>query len=134
MLATPNRTSNSGFFYPSANLSFLLSKALKLPATINLLKVRASASSVGSGGTSPYLTAFNYETAGSLFSGGLQTPALLANPNLLPLRTDAFEAGVEFKAFKNRLSADIAVYTGGTSDQHLRQFLPRDKMASLDRH
>jgi TonB-linked SusC/RagA family outer membrane protein len=125
VLATPDRTSNAGFFYPSANLSFLLSKAIKLPASINLLKVRASASSVGSGGTSPYLTSFNYETAGSLFAGGLQTPSLLANPNLLPLRTDAFEAGLEFKAFKNRLTADLAVYTGSTSDQHLRRIIDR---------
>jgi hypothetical protein len=65
------------FFYPSANLSFVLSDAMNLGSQIDFAKFRFSASSVGSGGTSPYLTAYNYETAGSLFSGGLQTPSVV---------------------------------------------------------
>lgn len=125
VLATPERTANAGFFYPSANLSFVLSNAFRLPKQINYAKLRFSAASVGSGGTTPYLTAFNYQSAGSLFAGGLETPALLANPNLRPLRTNSYEAGVELKLFKNRLSADIAVYTGTTKDQHLRRILDR---------
>ncbi len=125
VLATPERTSNAGFFYPSANLSFVLSDAVKLPYSINFAKLRFSASSVGSGGTTPYLTAYNYETAGSLFSGGLQTPSLLANPNLRPLRTITYEAGANVKMFKNRLNFDLAVYTGNTKDQHLRRILDR---------
>ena len=125
VLATPERTTNAGFFYPSANLSFVLSDAIKLPYSIDFAKFRFSASSVGSGGTTPYLTAYNYETAGSLFSGGLQTPSLLANPNLRPLRTITYEVGANVKMFKNRLNADIAVYTGNTKDQHLRRILDR---------
>lgn len=125
VLATPERTTNAGFFYPSANMSFVFSDAFKLPRAINFAKLRFSASSVGSGGTSPYLTAYNYETAGSLFSGGLQNPGLLANPNLRPLRTVTFEAGTNVKMFKNRLGFDVAVYTGNTKDQHLRRILDR---------
>lgn len=125
VLATPDRTANAGFFYPSANLSFILSNAFRLPKQINYAKVRFSASSVGSGGTSPYLTAYNYETAGSLFAGGLQTPGLLANPNLRPLRTTSYEAGAELKLLKSRLSLDVTVYTGNTKDQHLRRILDR---------
>lgn len=125
VLATPERTGNAGFFYSSANASFVLSNVVQLPTSINFAKLRFSASSVGSGGTSPYLTAYNYETAGSLFAGGLQTPALLANPNLKPLRTISFEAGAQLKMFKNRLNMDIAVYSGNTKDQHLRRILDR---------
>ena len=125
VLATPERTTNAGFFYPSANLSFILSDAMKLPKSINYAKLRFSASSVGSGGTSPYLTAYNYETAGSLFSGGLVTPSLLANPNLRPLRTVTYEAGADLKMLNNRLSIDLAVYAGNTKDQHLRRILDR---------
>jgi len=125
VLATPERTTNAGFFYPSANMSFILSNVIRLPKYINYAKLRFSASSVGSGGTNPYLTAYNYESAGSLFAGGLQTPGLLANPNLRPLRTTSYEAGAELKMLKNRLSLDVAVYTGSTKDQHLRRILDR---------
>lgn len=125
VLATPERTTNAGFFYPSANMSFILSNVTRLPKYINYAKLRFSASSVGSGGTNPYLTAYNYESAGSLFAGGLQTPGLLANPNLRPLRTTSYEAGAELKMLKNRLSLDVAVYTGSTKDQHLRRILDR---------
>jgi len=125
VLATPERTTNAGFFYPSANLSFVLSDATNLPDIFNFAKLRFSASSVGSGGTSPYLTAYNYETAGSLFSGGLQTPGLLANPNLRPLRTVTYELGANLKMFNNRVGIDVAVYAGNTKDQHLRRILDR---------
>lgn len=125
VLATPQRTTNAGFFYPAANISFVLSDATKLPHVISFAKLRFSASSVGSGGTSPYLTAYNYETAGSLYGGGLQTPALLANPNLRPLRTISYEAGTNVKLFKNRVDIDVTVYTGNTRDQHLRRILDR---------
>jgi TonB-linked SusC/RagA family outer membrane protein len=125
VLATPSRTANAGFFYPSANMSFVLSDAMPMPKGIDYAKFRFSASSVGSGGTSPYLTAYNYETAGSLFSGGLQTPGLLANPNLRPLRTVTFETGANARFLNNRLTIDVALYTGTTKDQHLRRILDR---------
>jgi TonB-linked SusC/RagA family outer membrane protein len=125
VLATPERTTNAGFFYPSANLSFVLSDAMNLGSQIDFAKFRFSASSVGSGGTSPYLTAYNYETAGSLFSAGLQNPGLLTNPNLRPLRTITYEAGANVKMFKNRLNIDLAVYTGTTKDQHLKRIVDR---------
>ncbi len=124
-LATPERKENAGFFYPSANLSVVLTDAFRLPRTINFAKLRFSAAGVGSGGTNPYLTAYNYEIAPGLFSGGLQNPSLLANPNLKPLRTQTFEAGANVKLFKSRLGFDLAVYSGTTKDQHLRRILDR---------
>jgi len=125
VLATPERTSNSGFFYPSANLSFILSDAIKLPDFIRFAKLRFSASSVGSGGTTPYLTSYNYESAGSLYGGSLQNPDVLANPNLRPLRTNSYEAGTNIQLLDNRLNFDIALYSGNTKDQHLMRIVDR---------
>jgi TonB-linked SusC/RagA family outer membrane protein len=125
VLATPTRSANAGFFYPSANISFIASEVLKLPASIDFAKLRLSASGVGSGGTTPYRTAYNYTTAGSLYSGGLQNPSILANPDLRSLRTVSYEAGMEIKMFHNRLNMDLAVYTGNTKDQILERILDR---------
>ncbi|WP_232373252.1 SusC/RagA family TonB-linked outer membrane protein [Pinibacter aurantiacus] len=123
VLATPTRTENAGFFYPSANLSFILSDAVKLPQAISFAKLRFSASGVGSGGTTPYITSFNYTSAGSLFNGGLENPTTLANPNLKPLKTITYEAGANVEFFKNRLGFDLAVYQGSTKNQILRRIV-----------
>ncbi|RBL88331.1 SusC/RagA family TonB-linked outer membrane protein [Chitinophaga flava] len=122
VLATPTRTANTGFFYPSANLSFVLSEVAKLPAAIDFAKLRFSASGVGSGGTVPYTTAYYYSPAGSLYSGGLTMPSTLANPDLKPLRTITYEVGTNVVLLKNRLGFDVALYTGRTKDQILRRF------------
>ncbi len=124
-LATPSRTANAGFFYPSANVSFILSEAFKLPKAVNFAKVRFSASGVGSGGTTAYLTAYSYISAGSLYSGGLENPTLLANPNLRPLRTTSYEAGASAKFLNNRAGFDLAVYRGKSKDQHLKRIVDR---------
>jgi TonB-linked SusC/RagA family outer membrane protein len=124
-LATPSRTTNSGFFYPAVNLSFVASEILQLPKAVNFAKLRLSAASVGSGGTTAYQTAYNYISAGSIYSGGLENPLMLANPNLMPLRTISYEAGATGKFFNNRVGFDLAVYKGKTKDQHLKRIVDR---------
>ncbi|MBP1653193.1 MAG: SusC/RagA family TonB-linked outer membrane protein, partial [Bacteroidetes bacterium] len=124
-LATPDRTTNSGFFYPAANLSFVASEVLHMPKAINFAKVRFSASSVGSGGTTAYLTSYNYSSAGSLYNGGLSAPDLLTNPNLKPLRTITYEVGANVQFLNNRFGIDVAVYRGNTKDQHLKRVVDR---------
>lgn len=122
VLATPERTENSGFFYPSANASFILSEVAKMPASVDFAKLRFSASGVGSGSTTPYRTSYYYNpVVGS--NGELENPTLLANGNLLPLRTITYEAGVVLKMFKNRLGLDLAIYTGNTKDQIIQRRL-----------
>lgn len=126
VLATPLRTENAAFFYPSASVSFLVSEAFKLPSQISFAKLRFSASQVGSGGTSPYLTSFNYVIAGNgQFGGGLQNPGLLSNPNLLPLKTTTYEIGTDVRFFKSRLGLDVAYYFGTTKNQHLKRIVDR---------
>lgn len=127
VLATPLRTDNVGFFYPSASVSFVASELLKLPSAIDFAKIRFSASGVGSGGTSAYLTSYNYEIAGSgQYQGGaLENPSLLSNPNLQPLKTITYELGADVRLLKNRLGLDLAYYVGNTKNQHLRRVVDR---------
>lgn len=125
VLATPLRTENSGFFYPSANMSFIVSEVMNMPKAVDFAKLRFSVSGVGGGGTTPYRTAFNYTSAGSLYDGGLQNPSVLANPDLKPLNTITYELGTNIKMFKNRLGLDIAIYSGSTKNQILERVIDR---------
>ena len=114
-LATPESAANTGFFYPSVNASAVLSDKFELPAAISLLKLRASLSGVGSGGTSPHITSYVYNA--TLFPGGLANPAFIANPYLNPLRTTSLEFGLDLRLLKNRVGIDVAVYENNTDDQ-----------------
>lgn len=125
VLATPVRTENAGFFYPSANFSFIASEVMKLPEIISFAKFRLSLSGVGGGGTTPYLTSFNYTTAGSLYDGGLQNPSALTNPDLKPLKTITYEAGTNIRFLKNRINFDAAIYVGNTKNQILQRVIDR---------
>lgn len=126
-LATPVRKINTGFFYPSVSTSFILSEFAKLPSQVSFAKFRASYSQVGSGGTTPYLTSYNYSIAGSgLYPGGaLQNPTLLPNPDLKPLSTTTYEVGADIRLFKNRLGFDLALYSGNTKNQILSRIVDR---------
>jgi len=116
-LATPTSSENSDFFYPSVNVSAVLSQKLRLPAFISFLKIRGSVAGVGSGGTMPYLTAYGYSP--TLFPGGLSNPSAIANPKLQALLTRSYEAGLDVRFLKNRISLDVTVYQNNTSDQIL---------------
>ena len=124
-LATPTRTANAGFFYPSASMSFILSDALKLPKVIDYAKLRFAASGVGSGGTSPYLTAYNYTSAGVAYEGALQNPSTLPNPDLKPLKTVTYETGFNLAMLHNNLTVDLTLYTGNTRNQILSRIIDR---------
>ncbi len=134
-LATPLRSDEAGFFYGSANAAVVLSEIFKLPASINYAKVRFSASSVGSGGTDAYLTAYNcaQRPAPSTMAAWRILP-LLANPDLKPLRTNSYEVGAAAKMFKNRFGFDVALYLGNTKDQHLKRIVDRASGFQPDPH
>jgi TonB-linked SusC/RagA family outer membrane protein len=126
-LAAPDRTANSGFFYPSASASFILSEVVKMPKQVSYAKFRLSYAQTGSGGTTPYLTSYNYSVAGGgLYPGGaLQNPSLLANPDLKPLRTSSFEVGADIRLFNSRLNFDLTLYAGNTKNQILSRVVDR---------
>ncbi|SEO51254.1 SusC/RagA family TonB-linked outer membrane protein [Niastella yeongjuensis] len=127
VLATPYRKDNVGFFYPSASVSFLASDLFKLPRPVTFLKLRLSAAQVGSGGTTPYRTAYLYNLAanGTYADSSLTNPAMIPNPNLKPLKTTSYEVGAEVKLFDNRLGFDIALYSGNTKNQILERIVDR---------
>lgn len=126
-LATPFRTDNVGFFYPSASTSFVVSDLFELPKTISFFKLRASISQVGSGGTTPYRTAYNYNLAsnGIYPDSAMANPTILPNPNLKPLKTTTIEVGTELRLFKSRLNFDFAAYMGNTKNQILSRIVDR---------
>ena len=127
VLATPTRTDNVGFTYPSASVSFVASDYFKLPEAVTLAKFRFSASQVGSGSTTPYRTAYNYNLAsnGIYPDSAAQNPSLLPNPNLKPLKTTTYEIGADIRLFKSRLGLDVALYSGNTKNQILSRQVDR---------
>ncbi|RZM28206.1 MAG: SusC/RagA family TonB-linked outer membrane protein [Pedobacter sp.] len=126
-LATPTRTDNVGFTYPSASLSFIASDFWQLPRFISYAKLRGSLAQVGSGSTTPYRTAYNFLIAANdMFpDNAMAAPTILPNPNLKPLITTALEFGLDLKLFKNRLNFDVAVYQGNTKNQILSRVIDR---------
>lgn len=131
-LASPSnaaaaRTSNVGFFYPSASLSFVPSDLWELPKSVSFFKLRASLSQVGSGGTTPYRTAYNYTLAsdGIYPDSAMTNPRILPNADLKPLKTTTIEVGTELRLFKNRLNFDFAAYMGNTKNQILNRIVDR---------
>jgi TonB-linked SusC/RagA family outer membrane protein len=127
-LATPTSLGHASFFYPSVNASAVMSDIVKMPKFVNYFKLRGSWSSVGSGGTTPYLTAYAYDP--TLFPSGLANPTAIANPNLTYLLTRSLEFGTEIRLFKNRLSLDVAVYKNKTRDQIAN--IPIDRAAGYN--
>lgn len=121
-LATATRTTNSGFNFPGASISFIPTEVFKMPKSFDYLKVRLSGAQVGSGARTPYLTAYNYSPIAT-YPGGLTNPSTLANPNLKPLRTSTYELGFEGKMFHNRFGFDITGYAGNTKNQQLLRIL-----------
>jgi len=110
---------NCSYFYPSFNLSFILSQldALKGITWLDFAKVRAGYAQVGND-TNPYSLGnyFNFETpfgSNSRYSiaGNLQ------NPYLRPEKTTSWEVGAEAYFFNNRLGIDIAYYQKKSVDQ-----------------
>ncbi len=106
---------NASFFYPSVNTSVLLTEVFALPRWVTFAKVRGSFASTGVDSKDPYAFLMTYGQTD--FSGSLSTPGTLANSNLKPQFTDAYETGFDIRLFKNRVGLDVALYKGSTRNQ-----------------
>lgn len=106
--------SNASFFYPSVNMSFVLSDIFKFPAQISYSKLRLSAAQAGND-TDPYQTQRYYGT--SEFAGSGSVDPVLYNANLKPEISTSFEAGLDTRLFNNKLGLDLTVYNNETSNQ-----------------
>lgn len=112
---------NNSFFYPSANLSFVISDFMQsidkpLPSWVTFAKLRLSAAQVGKD-TDPYQL-YNTYTYG--FNNGVLTPSrdnVKKNDQLKPEIATSYEAGLDMKFLNNRLGFDFTYYYSKTKNQ-----------------
>jgi TonB-linked SusC/RagA family outer membrane protein len=115
------------FFYPGVSTSFIFTDALNIKSeTFNYGKVRFGVSKTGRD-ADPYLTETAYRKVDQLgdgfttgitfpFSNGTNTLAgytnqnTISNPNLKPEFTTEYEAGLELRLFKDRVSLDASYF------------------------
>lgn len=118
-LATPTSADNTGFFYPSASLSFVASEVIDLPAAVNFLKLRANVAQVGND-TDPYRTSSTF-VAQTPFGGQptFTEQAVLAQPDLLPEQTTTTELGLDLRLLDYRLGLDLTYFSQNTNNQIL---------------
>lgn len=117
-------TQNNSFFYPSANVSFVISDFVRsldksLPSWITFAKVRLSAAQVGKD-TDPYQL---YNTYAFEFEKGVLIPSksnVKMNDQLKPEISSSYEAGLDMKFFNNRLGFDFTYYNSRTKNQIMK--------------
>jgi TonB-linked SusC/RagA family outer membrane protein len=114
---------NNHIFYPSVGGSVILSDAFKMPAFIDLAKVRASWAQVGGGAPDPYainLTYSNVASGGQPLMNVTLDPVTnqnaISNPNLKPYTSTTYEAGIDLQTLGNRLGIDFTYYNRQTTN------------------
>ena len=138
-LIVPTKTFNAGdigFFYPSANLSFVFSELTKW-SWMDLGKLRLSAGQVGGGAPNPYQTSTYYSVPSLLtgvtisdgwtdgigfpYSGtyGLSLDDTKGSLTLRPSKTTDVEIGLETKLLRGKVRLEASYYTRYSSDQIL---------------
>ncbi len=113
---------NNSFFYPSANLSFILSDVVQLPAAITYTKLRTSYAQVGKD-TDPYQTSTTYAaTEGFPLNDqvGFTRNQIKGSADLKPERTTNIEFGAEMKFLNSRLGFEVTWYKANSKDQIFR--------------
>lgn len=113
-------TDNNSFFYPSANVSFVISDFMNsidqpLPDWVTFAKVRLSAAQVGKD-TDPYQL---YNTYSYKYENSLLVPDksnVKMNENLKPEISSSYEGGIDMKFFNNRLGFDFTYYHSCTKN------------------
>jgi len=115
---------NRSFFYPSFNLSYVLSQSLRdagnLPDFLTFAKLRASYAEVGKDAP-PYVGVY-YDNPSNFPFGtvdGFSRDGQGGSDQLKPERTSALEFGTELRFFQNRLGFDLTYYIQKSKDQIL---------------
>ena len=115
---------NRSIFYPSANLSVILSEALGLGSNdfVNYLKIRGGIGT-SAGYPNPYQTRtiLGTDTRAFLTSAGVlaQTNFIsnrLGNPDLAHESHTEIEVGVEARFWNNRIGIDLSLYNKNSDD------------------
>ena len=108
---------NWSYFYPSVAASVLLDKTFNFKenaAWIDMLKTRFSWANVGND-TSAY--SLDQVYSNTSFPGGYTLPGDIPNPLIKPENVESWEAGIEAKLFRNRISFDVTTYYSSTTNQ-----------------
>ena len=108
---------NWSYFYPSVNLSAVISEMVRLPEQFSFMKVRGSWAKVGND-TSPYQLESLFTTSQilELVLGACKSSAFpLAN--MRPESTISYEAGLDLKMFNGRFGVDFTYYNSKTTNQ-----------------
>lgn len=111
-LASTRPNFKTTLFYPSANLSYVFTDALKIdPSVLSFGKIRASIGQTGSNPT-PQLTdlTFTLKPPVNGITNAEITGSTVPPPSLKPETTTETEIGTELKFFQNRISFDFAYY------------------------
>ena len=123
------------YFYPSANISFVFTDALKIKSDIfSYGKVRANYAKVGRD-ADPYLLnnlyvseAFGNNVASFTFpfgtSAGFGASSRIAPIVLSPEFKTSYEAGVNLQFFKNRVALDVTYYSEDSKSQIINVAVP----------
>lgn len=112
---------NNSYFFPSAELSLLLSELMDLPDVINYFKVRGSYAVVGKD-ADPYKIGRYYnlrfrDEANGILGFGLST--IIGDENLRPEFTKSLEIGGEITMLNNRLTLEGSWYRSNITDMIL---------------
>lgn len=106
----------SGFFYPSAGLSFLIDKWVQLPEWISFAKLRGTYSKVGNDIPQFITNSVSHITAG----GELQANDAAPFKEMEPEMTHSVEVGTEWRFFQSRLGFNLTYYRTNTHNQFFK--------------
>ena len=106
----------SGFFSPSAGLSFLIDKWIQLPEWISFAKLRGTYSKVGNDIPQFITNSVSHITAG----GELQANDAAPFKEMEPEMTHSVEVGTEWRFFQSRLGFNLTYYRTNTHNQFFK--------------
>jgi len=115
------KKANRSYFYPSADLSFVVTDAidaLKSSPVLDYLKIRGALSKTGNVNIDPYSTNATFNSVTGYSSGTyFSQSSTLVSDNLKPEITKGWEIGTEFRLFKNVVDAQVNYYSTSTTGQ-----------------
>ena len=137
----------NSFFYPSANVSFILTEAFPEMAgdVFSFAKLRVNYAQVGSD-EAPYQLNFRYFPVDNVFGQfgtgsnfpyggrtGFEATSTIPPANLKPQNKKAFEVGGEFQFFNGRAGVDVTYYDERIEDQILSIPIPESTGFAFNR-
>ena len=111
----------NSYLYPSVGAGFIFTKFLNTSLPwLSFAKIRGSWAQVGSD-LDPYNTALTYKIDQGSWNGNITMPVpdKLIDPNIKPSLSSAYEAGIDMRFLKNRISLNATYYTETKKDEIL---------------